>query len=89
MSSIQKRLKNKAQYIMLAIAITRFVIDKSIYSLSFLTNFLILIFGMAVYQKFPNGESIQTWQEIFAKEINADKLKLGMILSETIQKKEK
>ena len=88
-SIIQKKLKNKALYIMLAISLARFIIDKSIYSLSFLIDFLILVFIWRLIRSFLNGVISKLGQEIFTKNIKINKLKPGMILSEFIEKKEK
>lgn len=86
---IQKKLKNKALYFMFAISLVRFIIDKSIYSLSFLIDFLILVFIWRLIRSFLKGTISKLGQEIFTKNIKVSKLKLGMILSETIEKKEK
>jgi len=88
-SSLAKKLKNKAIYIMLMITLARFIVDKSVYSLSFLVDFLILLFIWRFLMGFLRGSVAKLGQEVFAKTIRVNKLKPGMILSEAIQKKEK
>ena len=86
---IQKKLGKKSLYIMLAISLIRFIVDKSVYSLSFLTDILILIFVCGFFRSFLRGSVSKLGQEIFSKEVKVGRLKPGMILSEVIQKKEK
>ncbi len=88
-SAIQKKLKNKALYIMLTVSLIRFVIDKSIYSFSFLIDFLILVFIWRLLMSFLRGGISKLGQEIFSKELRVNKLKPGMVLSESVEKKEK
>ena len=88
-SSIQKKLGNKALYFMLAISLARFIIDKSIYSLSFLIDFLILVFIWKLIRSFLKGTISKLGREIFTKDVKVEKLKPGMILSEAIEKKGK
>lgn len=89
LSFMQKKLGNKTLYIMIIISLARFIIDRSVYSLSFLTNFIILILIWRFFVGFLRGGISKLGHEIFSKKIKVDKLKPGMILSETIQKKEK
>ena len=86
---IQKKLGNKTLYIMLAISLARLAIDKSIYSLSFLIDLLLLLFIWRFIKSFLTGSTTKLAQEIFAQEIDINKLKPGMVLSEIIEKKGK
>ena len=87
--AIQKKLGNKTLYIMLAISLARFAIDKSIYSLSFLIDLLLLLLIWKFIQSFLTGSTTKLGQEIFAQDIDINKLKPGMVLSEIIEKKGK
>jgi len=87
-SWIKKKLKAKTTYIMLSIGILRLFIDKSIYSWNFLISFLILIFIWRLFRGFFIGGVSMLGKELFSKEINVDKLKPGMILSEPIKELE-
>ncbi len=86
---IGKTLKDKALYPMLAISILRLIIDKSVYSLSFLTNFLILILIWRFAIGFLRGGLAKLGHEVFSREVNINKLEPGMVLSEVIIKKPK
>lgn len=88
-SIVQKKLGNKALYVMLIVSLLRFVVDKSVYSFSFLVDFLILVFIWKLFRSFLSGSISKLGQEVFTKNVKVDKLKPGMILSEIIQKKEK
>ncbi|MBW2977581.1 hypothetical protein KY331_01930 [Candidatus Woesearchaeota archaeon] len=87
-SKIKKKL-NKSFYIMLGIVLLRLVIDKSVYSFSFLIDLLVLVFVWKFFRSFLKGSLSKLGEEIFAKEIKIDKLKPGMILSEKLQKASK
>lgn len=88
-TAIQKKLGNKALYIMLALSLLRFIMDKSVYSWSFLADLLILVFVWRFIKSLLTGSISKLAQEIFTKDIKVNELKQGMILSEIIQKKEK
>jgi len=88
-AAIQKKLGNKTLYIMQAISLARLVIDKSIYSVSFLIDFLLLLFIWRFIMSFLTGSTNKLAQKIFAKDIDINKLKPGMVLSEIIEKKGK
>jgi prepilin signal peptidase PulO-like enzyme (type II secretory pathway) len=89
MSIIQKKFKKKSLYVMILLSLLRLFIDKSIYSLSFLINMLILVFVWRLFRSFLCGSISKLGREIFTKNTNINKLKPGMILSEMIQRKEK
>ncbi len=87
--SIPKKYKNKSIYFLSGFVILRLIIDKSVYSWTFLINFIVLIFlGLFIRSFLLKGVN-QLGQEIFSKEISVNKLKPGMILSEVIIKKDK
>ena len=86
---IGKTLKDNALYLMLVISILRLIIDKSVYSLSFLTNFLILILVWRFAMGFLRGDLAKLGHAVFSREISINKLKPGMVLSEVIIKKPK
>ena len=88
-SSFQSKFGDKVLYIMLAVSVLRMIIDKSVYSLSFLIDFLILVFVWRLIRSFLSGSISKLGLKVFAKEVEVDNLKPGMILSEVIQKKEK
>jgi hypothetical protein len=73
---------------MLAISLFRLIIDRSVYSGKFLVDFILIIFIWRLIKSFLIGSLSKLGQEIFATEINVNRLKPGMILSEAIQKKE-
>ncbi|MCK5025861.1 MAG: hypothetical protein KAS15_04675 [Nanoarchaeota archaeon] len=88
-AAIQKKFGNKTLYIMLAISLARLAIDKSIYSVSFLIDLLLLLFIWIFIRSFLTGSTNKLAQEIFAQDIDINKLKPGMVLSEIIEKKGK
>ena len=74
---------------MMVIGLSRLVIDKSIYSLSFLIDMLILIFIWRLTISFLSGSLSKLGREILTKNILINQLKPGMVLDESIKKKEK
>jgi hypothetical protein len=86
---IQKKFRKKSIYIMMVIGLSRLVIDKSIYSLSFLIDMLILIFIWRLTISFLSGSLSKLGREILTKNILINQLKPGMVLDESIKKKEK
>lgn len=84
---IQKKLGKNALILFIGIACLRLIIDKSVYSMDFLINFLILVFLAKLIMSFLRGSFSNLGKEIFSKEINVNKLKPGMVLSEVIIKK--
>lgn len=89
MSIIRKKFKKKSLYVMIMLSLLRLIIDQSIYSLSFLIDMLILVFVWRLFRSFLSGSISKLGQEVFTQIININKLKPGMVLSETIQKKDK
>ena len=85
-SGIKKKLKGKSVYLMLGIVLLRLILDKSVYSLSFLIDLAVIVFVWRLFRSFLKGSLSILGEEIFAKDIKVDKLKLGMILSETVEK---
>lgn len=86
LSGVEKMFGAKCFYVFITISLIRLVMDKSVYSLSFLTNFLILIFVWRLFKSFLTGSLSKISQDVFAKEMKVIDLKPGMVLSETIQK---
>ena len=88
-STIKKKIGKWGPYITLIISSIRIIIDKSVYSLYFWKNILILIFAWGFIRSFLGGSISKLGTEIFSKEIRVKELKPGMVLSEVIQKKGK
>lgn len=88
LSAMQNKLGDKALYLPGVISLLRFFVDKSVYSLSFLIDFLILIFIWRFVRSFLRGSISKLGQEMFSKELGVSKLKPGMVLSEIIVKKD-
>lgn len=88
-SWVKKKLGEKMIYPMIAIAILRIIIDKSIYSIPFLLNFLFLILAWQTVFGFLSGGFSKLSYFVFSKRIHVNELKEGMILSDMIEKKEK
>ncbi len=88
-AGMQKKMKKTSFYLMLALVLLRLVIDKSVYSLMFLKNFIILIIIWRLIIGFITGGISELGRELFSKEMNIQDLKPGMLLSEFIEKKEK
>ncbi len=86
--SVEKRFKDKSIYFMLAISVIRAVFDKSIYSLSFLFDFLILVFLWRLIRSFLQGSLSKLGREVFTRKVRVNQLKTGMVLSDAIVKKE-
>jgi len=75
-------------YFALFIGILRILFDSSLYSLSFLFNFIFLVFFWKVLNSIFKGAFSYLIFEIFSKEIPVNFLKPGMVLSEIIEKKD-
>lgn len=88
-AAIQKKLGKKSLYLMLGISLIRLAIDRSIYSFSFWIDFLALVLIWRFIRSFLRGSASKLAYEIFAKDIDINKLKPGMVLSDMIEKKEK
>jgi len=70
-SIIKAKLKKKYvnfMIIMIVIAILRFFLDKSIYSLEFLINFIILLIVFGIIKSFSSGSLYKFSKKIFSKE---------------------
>lgn len=84
-----KRLGKNAVYVMLAISLLRLLIDKSIYSIVFLRNLLILIIVWQLLKKIIL-EGISALDEIaFFEEKKVNALKPGMLLGDIIKRQKK
>jgi len=86
LSSIQKTLSDKYVHVFIAISLIRLVMDESVYSSSFLADFLIIFFIWRLFKSLLAGSLSKISQEMFSKEVKVIDLKPGMVLSETIQK---
>ena len=71
-TAIQKKLGNKALYIMFALSLLRFIMDKSVYSWSFLADLLILVFVWRFIKSLLTGSISKLAQEIFTKDIKVN-----------------
>jgi len=85
---IKKKTKKGFIFFAIAISLLRLVIDKSVYSSTFLIIFLILIILWEIIDSFLNFSISKLISNIFSNEVEVDKLKQGMVLSEFIQKDE-
>ena len=88
-SFIEKRFKRNSFYVMIIIAAARIFLDKSVYSVAFLVDLILLIFGWRLFRSIICGTLANLGYHAFSKEININKLKPGMILSESIQRVQK
>ncbi|MBU4204936.1 hypothetical protein KKH26_02030 [Patescibacteria group bacterium] len=73
-------------YFLLVFVILRLIIDESVYTFSFLMNFISILFIWVFFRSFVINGINNFGQEIFSKEISINKLKPGMILSDMITK---
>ena len=83
---IKKKTKKGFIFFAIAISLLRLVIDKSVYSSTFLIIFLILIIAWEIIDSFLNHAISKLISKVFSKEIEVNKLKPGMVLSELIKK---
>ncbi len=83
-SFIHDKIGKRAVWLFLAIVLLRFAVDKSIYSLAFLVNFVVLLFVWTAFNQFFSGGILSLGQEIFSKDIGINELKEGMMLVDTI-----
>ncbi|MCK5025249.1 MAG: hypothetical protein KAS15_01560 [Nanoarchaeota archaeon] len=86
---IQKKFGAKAFYLMLPISIARLMIDKSVYSLSALTHFILLILAWMFVVIVLGGSVSKLARDIFSKEVKVSNLVPGMIPAGIIIKKDK
>jgi len=82
---IKKKTKKGFIFFAIAISLLRLVIDKSVYSSNFLVIFSILIILWEIIDSFLNFSISRLISNVFSREIEVDKLKQGMVLSEFIQ----
>jgi prepilin signal peptidase PulO-like enzyme (type II secretory pathway) len=85
---IKKKTKKGFIFFAIAISLLRLVIDKSVYSTNFLVIFLILIILWEIIDSFLNFSISKLISNVFSREVEVNKLKPGMVLSEFIQKDE-
>ncbi|MBU4069704.1 MAG: hypothetical protein KJ646_01870 [Nanoarchaeota archaeon] len=88
-AGIESRLKGKSVYLILIICFLRLILDKSVYSLDFLYNFLMIILIWGFVKSFLNGGLSKFGENFFVKEVFVEKLRPGMVLEEIIIKKGK
>ena len=86
---IPKKYAEKIKYFFLILVILRFMVDNSIYSLEFITNFILLFVVLFLFRGFLENEANSLGQELFSEEIKVSQLKPGMILSKIIVQKDK
>lgn len=84
LSEGKPKLKNLNLYVLCTITIIRLVIDKSVYSINFLRDFIaIILIWMTLRRLFSEGMHSLA-KVIFSKTVSVNKLKPGMILSDKI-----
>jgi hypothetical protein len=83
-SFIHDKIGKRAILLFLAIVLLRFAVDKSIYSLAFLGNFVVLLFIWTALNQLFGGGILNLGQEIFSRDIGINELNEGMILVDTI-----
>jgi hypothetical protein len=86
---IPKKYENKMKWVFAGFLILRLVIDDSIYSWGFLTNFLLLLLVALLFRGFLEHEAKALAEELFNEKIKINQLKPGMILGVSIIKKDK
>ncbi len=74
-------------YLLIALSITRLVIDRSIYNLDFLTEFLIIVIVWGIIFGFFQSGLYKLSSVVFSRAIEPKYLKPGMVLTECIEKK--
>ena len=87
-SLFEKYLKDKMLWVMAVISIARLIIDKNVYSLNFLYEFVIIILLFRIFKSTVKGSFSTIAKIIFSTQIEASKLKQKMTLCDYIQKKE-
>jgi hypothetical protein len=86
---VESKMKTKAIYFMLAISSLRLILDKTVYSLEFLIQFLFVVVLWRLLSSFLRGSIPKLGEEVFTDKVKVDSLKPGMVLGDIIQKKEK
>ncbi len=81
---IQRKLGKKTLYIAIIIMIIRLATDKSIYSINFLKELLMLFIVWKLLYSFLQGALYKLAHDVFSYKISTSKLKPGMILSDDI-----
>ncbi|MBN2112444.1 hypothetical protein JW707_05090 [Candidatus Woesearchaeota archaeon] len=76
-------------YIFGAVSVVRLVIDKSVYSSSFLVEFIMMLIIWRIFRSLMRHGLSSLSKDVFSKEISVKKLKPGMILSDKITKVKK
>jgi len=88
MGALQKKSGKNSLYIMLAVSGLRFFLDKSVYSISFIKDFLVLVLVWGLIRSFIDMSVTNLSRSLFSKKIGIKKLRPGMLLNDTIEKKE-
>lgn len=81
---LKSKSKNLYMHFMTAIALLRFVVDKSVYSLTFLWEFLLLVFVWRAIRSLFRQGARSLGKDLFSYEVKVISLKPGMLLSETL-----
>jgi hypothetical protein len=83
---IPKKYQDKINYLFLFLALLRFFLDKTVYSITSWKTFFILFLLFFILRGIL-GKLLDTLgQEFFSKDVEVDKLKEGMVLSKSIVK---
>ncbi len=86
---LKNRIGKRYVWILLSVAVLRLVIDKSLYSIIFIRNFILLVILWAVFNQFMSQKFLNLSKEIFSREIRASELKEGMVLVDNITQRGK
>ena len=86
---VKDKLGEKSIYLMILIAVGRLFLDKSIYSLSFLSGFVLVVLVFRILQEFVRGSISIMADETFCEEVSLKELKPGIVLNVTIEARKK
>jgi hypothetical protein len=84
---LSNSLKGHAFYLALLISLARFALDRSVYSYSFLWGLVVLILVWVVLRSLCFGLISNLGNEMLTKQTRASKLREGMLLAETLEKR--
>lgn len=84
--SIKAMNKNTSLYAFIFLAVLRFLIDSSIYSIDFLKNFFMLILFWKIIHGLLNNSTKEIGKDLFSKKIHIKSLKPGMVLSDKVSR---
>jgi hypothetical protein len=88
-SLMRGKLQKQAFYVTLTISVLRFALDKSIYTISFLAYFAVLLFVWIILSSFLGGAISNLTNLVFTREVAVSGVREGMTLAETIEKRKR